>query len=165
MVIVAEEILTPVGEIMGLFLTHTIPSGIPAQKAIEEIKKQGGLVCLPHPFDRYRRSAIKEHALQEVMPYVDVVETFNSCTLPFQNLHRPRQLATKYNLPQSAGSDAHAASEIGNVYMTMRPFHSPAEFLESLRGGQVHGHRTNLLCRTGVLVGRIRKRFKQKVIC
>ena len=44
-VIVAEEILTPHGEIMGLFLEETVPSRISAEQAISRIRAQGGLVC------------------------------------------------------------------------------------------------------------------------
>ena len=53
-VIIAEEILTPQGEIMGMFLEERIPSGVSVEQAIARIKAQGGLVCLPHPFDTLR---------------------------------------------------------------------------------------------------------------
>src|SRR6266576_5491693 len=49
-IIIGEEISTPEGEIIGLFLTETIPGGIRLDEAIASIKHQGGLVYLPHPF-------------------------------------------------------------------------------------------------------------------
>lgn len=152
--IVGEEILTPVGEVMGLFLQQTIPSGIMPLEAIERIREQGGLVCIPHPLARYRSSAMKEGAVEEIISEVDIIETFNAHTLPFQDLSRSRRLACRYNLPQSAGSDAHSASEIGDAYVALCPFHNQAQFLENLRGGQIHGHRSSLLRR---IVNRARR--------
>ncbi|GAG75610.1 unnamed protein product, partial [marine sediment metagenome] len=57
-VIVAEEILTPHGEIMGMLLKETIPSGLSVEQTISQIRAQGGLVCIPHPFDTFRQSAL-----------------------------------------------------------------------------------------------------------
>ena len=58
-VIVGEEILSSSGEIIGLFLTEHIPAQLSAEETIRRIKDQGGLVLIPHPFDRYfRPSAI-----------------------------------------------------------------------------------------------------------
>jgi len=53
-VIVAEEVQTYNGEVMGMFLKKRIASGIPLQQAIAAIKEQGGLVNIPHPFDPMR---------------------------------------------------------------------------------------------------------------
>ena len=61
-VIVAEEILTPYGEIMGMFLEETIPSGLSVPETIARIRAQGGLVCIPHPFDTFRHSALRSQA-------------------------------------------------------------------------------------------------------
>ena len=70
-VIIAEEILTPDGEIMGMFLKETIPSGISVAETISQIRAQGGLVCIPHPFDRYRPTAIKNDILLEIADQID----------------------------------------------------------------------------------------------
>ncbi len=40
-VVIAEEILTPHGEIMGLFLKATIPSGLLVEEVVSEIKCLG----------------------------------------------------------------------------------------------------------------------------
>lgn len=57
-VIIGEEIKTSVGEIIGYFLQEEIPGGLTAQENIRLIKEQGGLVCVLHPFDRFRKSAM-----------------------------------------------------------------------------------------------------------
>ena len=63
-VIVAEEILTPHGEIMGMFLQESIPSGLSVEQTLASIRTQGGLVCIPHPFDTFRQSALDNGAIE-----------------------------------------------------------------------------------------------------
>ena len=77
-VIVAEEILTPHGEIMGMFLKETIPSGLSVGQTISRIRAQGGLVNIPHPFDTFRSSALDSGIIEEIVDQIDVIEAFNS---------------------------------------------------------------------------------------
>jgi predicted metal-dependent phosphoesterase TrpH len=62
-VIVASEVKTTHGEITGLFLTEEIPRGLSPMETVERIKAQGGLVSIPHPFDKVRSSVITDDAL------------------------------------------------------------------------------------------------------
>ena len=77
-VIVAEEILTTEGEIMGMFLKETIPSGITPQEAIKRIREQDGLVNIPHPFETIRGSALKDKVIDEIAKDIDLMEVMNS---------------------------------------------------------------------------------------
>ena len=77
-VIVAEEMLTPHGEIMGMFLSETIPSGLSVEETISRIKAQDGLVCIPHPFDTIRGSALDSNIMKEIVSQIDVIEVFNA---------------------------------------------------------------------------------------
>lgn len=77
-VIIGEEVGTADGEVTGLFLTETIPRGLSAVETVKRIKEQGGLVSVPHPFDRFRSGVITQAGLEAVLPYTDVVEVFNS---------------------------------------------------------------------------------------
>ena len=79
-VIVGEEILTSVGEIIGFFLVEEVPSRLPVLEAIAQVKDQGGLVGIPHPFDRLRMSALSDKTLEPLLPYIDVIEVFNTET-------------------------------------------------------------------------------------
>src|SRR3990172_204249 len=79
-VIIAEEIKSTEGEIIGLFLQETIRKGLTPEDTVRAIKEQGGLVLVPHPFDRTRRSVIRESALLRILPQVDVIEVFNART-------------------------------------------------------------------------------------
>jgi len=121
-VIVAEEILTPHGEIMGMFLKETIPSGLSVEETIARIKAQDGLVNIPHPFDIFRQSALTTKIAEEIISQIDVIEVFNArCPLP-GCLAKAEMFAQKYGIAKSAGSDAHTPGEIGNAYIEMPEF-------------------------------------------
>ena len=156
-VIVAEEILTPHGEIMGMFLEETIPSGLSVEQTISRIKAQGGLVCIPHPFDIFRQSALSTKIIEEIVDQIDAIEVFNSRTILLQNLTQAQLFAQKYGIAKSAGSDAHTVGEIGNAYVEMPEFNGKDDFLNSLAKGKIFGHRTNPLVHFGSLWARVRK--------
>jgi len=159
-VIVAEEILTPHGEIMGMFLKETIPSGLSVEKTIARIKGQGGLVCIPHPFDNLRPSALGGKILAEIIEYVDVIEVFNSRALLLRHSTQAKNYALKHGIPGSAGSDAHTPYEIGNAYVEMPEFNGKEEFLQSLAKGKVVGRRSNPLVHFNSLTQSLKSHFK-----
>ncbi|MFC1955212.1 PHP-associated domain-containing protein [Chloroflexota bacterium] len=144
-VIVAEEMLTPHGEIMGMFLSETIPSGLSVEQTISRIRAQGGLVCIPHPFDTIRGSALDSRIIEEIASQIDVIEVFNARN-PFRGGSiRARAFAQKNNITQSAGSDAHTLHEIGNAYIEMPEFKGKDDFLQALAKGEIRGHKSNPL--------------------
>jgi predicted metal-dependent phosphoesterase TrpH len=143
-VIVAEEILTPHGEIMGLFLQERIPSGLPVPETIARIRAQDGLVCIPHVFDVFRGSALGEK-VEEIAEQIDIIEAFNARSPLLRSSAKARDFARKHGIIQSAGSDAHTLGEIGNAYVEMPEFNGKDDFLQALAKGQVHGRRTNPL--------------------
>ncbi len=160
MVIIAEEMLTLHGEIMGMFLKETIPSGLSIKETISGIRAQGGLVCIPHPFDRFRPSALDSNILEKIVDQIDIIEVLNARTLPFQSLGGTKAFALKNNLNQGAGSDAHTLSEIGNAYVEMPEFNGKDDFLQALAEGKICGHRTNPLVHFLSLGNRIKKRLR-----
>ncbi len=158
-VIVAEEILTPHGEIMGMFLEETIPSGLSVEKAISRIRAQGGLVCIPHPFDIFRHSALRSNILEEIAEQIDIVEVFNSRGILGKSSTKALAFASKYGIVQSAGSDAHTPYEIGNAYVEMPEFKGKDDFLKALEKGKISGHRTNPLIHFAGAWARLKKKF------
>ncbi|MDD5338252.1 MAG: PHP domain-containing protein [Dehalococcoidales bacterium] len=143
-VIVAEEILTTEGEIMGMFLKETIPSGITPREAIMRIREQDALVNIPHPFETIRGSALKDKAIDEIAKDIDLMEILNSRS-PFPaNTNKAKDFAIKHNIPGGAGSDAHTIYEIGNAYIEMPDFNTKEEFLESVRQGTIYGKRSGV---------------------
>jgi len=142
-VIVAEEILTPHGEIMGMFLEETIPSRLPVKEVISQIRAQGGLVCIPHPFDVLRQSALRNNIIEEIVAEIDIMEVFNSRILLPWNSAKALAFARKHGIARSAGSDAHTTYEIGNAYIEMPEFKGKDDFLQALKKGKISGHMTN----------------------
>lgn len=142
-VVVAEEVLTPVGEVMGMFLREEVPSNIPLEEAIARIKDQGALVCLPHPFDYMRGLNRKMVSMEWLAPHVDVVEVFNARALPLPRADRKaRRFAAEHGLLCSAGSDAHTPGEIGHAYVEMPEFETVDDFRAALAQGRIRGRRS-----------------------
>ena len=136
-VVPAEEVKTDgQGEVIGLFLREEIPAGMTFSETLAAIKEQGGLVYLPHPFDRLHR--IPDPAtLHRHLAEIDVFEVYNARLL-FENYNEEAlRFARKYNLTAGAGSDAHVLQGIGTGALRMRAFDGPEEFLLSLRTAQV----------------------------
>lgn len=157
-VIVAEEIMTPDGEIMGMFLEKTIPSRLPVKEVISRIRAQGGLVCIPHPFDLLRRSALRHDTIEKIADQIDIVEVFNSRIFFPQNSAKALAFATKYGITKSAGSDAHTPGEIGNAYVEMPEFRGKDDFLKALEKGKITGHMTNPFIHFASAWTKLRKR-------
>jgi len=136
-VIVAEEVKTAnQGEVIGLFLEEKIPRGMTMEETIAEIKRQGGLVYVPHPFDRMHSVPDYEHMLA-IVSDIDAIEVFNPrIAIPAFNEEAVR-FAAKYRIVGGAGTDAHVAQGLGAVRISMRDFDGPEEFLESLRDADI----------------------------
>jgi predicted metal-dependent phosphoesterase TrpH len=160
-VIVAEEILTPLGEIMGMFLTEAIPSSIPVDEAFRRIKAQNGLVCLPHPFDHMR--GINDRGFSQIMellPQIDVIEVFNSRAMRLGNSNaKALAFAAEHRLLKSAGSDAHTAREIGHAYVEMPEFDDANGFRQSLAQGHVFGRHTCPMIHVVSTFGTLKKKI------
>lgn len=139
-VIISEEIRSSEGEIIGYFLNDAVPKGLSPEETVRAIRAQGGLVGVPHPFDRWRGSAITLAGLNRIVDDVDLIEVFNARTMQQADNLRALGYAREHRLLQSAGSDSHYHTEIGSAYVEMHDFETPQQFLESLRQGQIHGH-------------------------
>lgn len=156
-VIVGEEVLTTRGEIMGMFLQELVPSGLSMEESIARIKEQGGLLCAQHPYDKFRKDALSAETMDEIASRIDLVEVFNARNPLLRSSHLAKKFAIKHKLPGSAGSDAHAASEIGNAYVEMPEFSGKDDFLQALVMGKVYGHRANPFSHFSSLFARLKK--------
>ncbi len=136
-VIPGEEVKTKdQGEVIGLFLSEEIPRGLSFGETVDAIRGQGGIVYLPHPFDRLH--AIPEPAtLHRHLAQVDVLEVYNARLLFEAYNDEALRFARKYDLTMGAGSDAHVLQGVGTGAVRMRAFDGPEEFLVSLRSAQV----------------------------
>ena len=109
-VVVAEEILTTSGEIMGMFLRELVPSGLSMEESIQRIKAQGGLLCAQHPFDKVRQDSLKAETMDKIADQIDLVEVFNSRSPLLRSSNQALKFAREHHLPGCAGSDAHGAN-------------------------------------------------------
>ena len=161
-VIIGEEILTNQGEIIGYLLKEKIPSRLSPEETVARIKAQGGLVCIPHPYDRFRSGAkLRPQALKKILADIDLIEVFNSRAMLLRDSARALELAQKQGLPGTAGSDAHVAREIGSTYMEIPEFNDVEQFRQALRQGKVFGHRTSFWIHFYGIRNRLVKQFQR----
>jgi len=147
-IIVGSEIQTDRGEITGLFLTQEVEPG-DATSVISDIKSQGGIIIIPHPFDEMRHSAL--HPTEEDVQYIDAIEIFNSrCVFQKYN-RRALDFAREHSLPVVAGSDAHYSNEIGSSGIITTDDDIRKAIIEN--NVEIFGKRTSILnhARTKVL--------------
>jgi predicted metal-dependent phosphoesterase TrpH len=144
-VIVSEEVKTAdQGEVIGLFIDEQIPRGMSLAGTIAEIRRQGGLVYVPHPFDRMHAVPDYEHMLG-IVEDIDAVEVFNARVAIAAFNEEAARFAAKYRIVAGAGSDSHVAQGLGSVRIKMRDFDGAEEFLESLREADIVRRKQSLL--------------------
>ncbi|HKE79995.1 MAG TPA: CehA/McbA family metallohydrolase [Solirubrobacteraceae bacterium] len=144
-VIVGEEVKTAnQGEVIGLFLKERIPRGMTLAETVAEIRRQGGVVYVPHPFDRMHAVPDYEHLL-DVVGDVDAIEVYNPRVAIGSFNEEAARFAAKYRIPAGAGSDAHVAQGLGSVRVRMPDFEGPEEFLEALRAAVIETKPSSLL--------------------
>jgi predicted metal-dependent phosphoesterase TrpH len=136
-VIPGEEVKTDGhGEVIGLFLEREIPRGLSFAETIAAIRAQGGLVYLPHPFDRLH-AIPGPRTLHRHLADIDVFEVYNARLLRESFNGEALRFARKYDLTMGAGSDAHVLQGVGTGAVRMRAFTGPEEFLVSLSGAEI----------------------------
>jgi predicted metal-dependent phosphoesterase TrpH len=144
-VIVAEEVKTAEqGEVIGLFLEEKIPKGLTMAETIAEIRRQGGLVYVPHPFDRFHSVPDYEHLL-DIVEEIDLLEVFNPRVALTSFNEEAVRFASKYRIVPAAGSDSHVAQGLGSVRQRIHDFDGPAEFLEAMRDADITRKHKNLV--------------------
>lgn len=164
-IILGEEITTKDGDIIGLFLKKFVTSGLSAERTIDLIKVQGGLVYIPHPFGK---KGIGETLINHLKNKIDVFEIFNSWEhwglakpLHFKDTNRiAEKYAEENNLHGFSSSDSHFRTNIGKAYTLMNDFTNKEEFLESLSQGlefKKEKSRGNLLGVRALIKGRLNR--------
>ena len=122
-VIVGEEIKTTQGELLAIFVSEEIPSGLPPLEAIQRLRRQGAFISVSHPFDIARSGHWNLADLLYLIPFIDAIEIFNSrCGRAIYNTHAD-EFAQQHHLLGTACSDAHSLIDIGRP--TVPPPNSP----------------------------------------
>lgn len=157
-IIIGEEISTQEGDLVGLYLTQAVPSGLSARETAQLIKAQGGLVYVPHPFERMRKSG-GTTMLTALSGMIDVLETHNGRIF----LRRPNDLAAAYAaqhaLPAAASSDAHGFVGWGNTYTALPEPPTRDTLCTLLSGARFSKGRPGVRMLLYPTVNRLRKRL------
>jgi len=130
-IIVGEEIKSSEGEIVGLFLKKFVEPGMTAEKTVEEIRRQDGLIMVPHPFKRTGNldSPIRQEILFENTDFFDIVEVFNARNRTYGANEKARRFADANGKPVAVGSDAHAIYELGATFAMLKSWDGRKESL------------------------------------
>jgi predicted metal-dependent phosphoesterase TrpH len=134
-VIIGEEIFTNKGEVIGLFLSQKIEPGKSVRDTILEIKKQGGIVYIPHPYDEKRyKTVLPEEEIKNNIDLIDIIEIHNGRNICSYFSDHQLSIANKYpSALKLVGSDAHTFIELGRNYNIIEQFNTPEEFISNLK--------------------------------
>ena len=139
LVVVGEEIMTTRGEILASFITQEIPRGLTPRETIKRLRDQGAFISVSHPFDSWRNGAWQEQDLLEILPLVDAIEVFNARCLQSTPNAQAQQFAAKNSLPGTAGSDGHAAFELGRGSLELAHFMDADGLRQAIRDARIIG--------------------------
>jgi len=117
-VIIGQEVRTSAGDLIAVFIERPVERGLPAADAIAAVRDQGGLVGMPHPFDRTRNSVLRDALQMSLLPLVDWIEIHNARLVGGGN-QRAAEMARDEDRPGVAVSDAHTILEVGVAYSVM----------------------------------------------
>lgn len=136
-IIVGEEVKTRDGDLICVFLERAIPPGLSAVETIAAAREQGGLIGIPHPFDRRRGSLLRDATMVGLVPLVDWIETYNARVVGHGN-EDAAELALEHGRFGVAVSDAHSIMEIGVAYTALDGDPStPAGLLAALPSAEI----------------------------
>jgi len=159
-VIVGEEVKTLDGDLICMFLESAIPPGLPAVETIARAREQGGLVGIPHPFDRLRGSILRDARMAGLAPLIDWVETYNARVVGHGNDDAAR-FALDHDLPGVSVSDAHSIMEVGVAYTALDGDpSSPAGLLAALASAEIVPGRASFVARLWTPVATVVNRLR-----
>lgn len=117
-VIIGEEIMTDSGEIIGLFIKNKIEPFQTPEETIKQIRKQNGIVYLPHPYDEKRhKTVLKEEKQIKLQKQFDFIEIHNGRNISDKYSEMQQSIQEKLGITPIIGSDAHTFIEIGRNYV------------------------------------------------
>jgi predicted metal-dependent phosphoesterase TrpH len=160
-VIIGEEIMTSVGEIIGLFLEERIKPGQTPLETVRQIKEQGGFVYVPHPFETIRKG-LHPAVLEELVDYVDIIEIYNGRAW-LQNRNAQAVVWTRLNQKiGAASSDAHGYGGLGRTFTSIAEPPTADNLLRLLDNGTPQGATPSIRALLYPKYHRIRKRLTGK---
>ncbi|MFD1587343.1 CehA/McbA family metallohydrolase [Halorientalis brevis] len=143
------EVSTAVGHLLALGVERRPELGLPLAETVRQIRTQGGVAVVPHPFQRSRHG-IRKSDLGDV----DGIEVYNGLAMTGYRNRCARLFAAQCGYPMIGGSDAHTPDLIGRTHTQVlvdtpadRPADvSPSAVLDGIKAGatRIEGRRTPL---------------------
>ena len=132
LIVPGMEVSTSQGHVLALNIRESIPSNLGLLETIEKVHSLGGVAVAAHP------SVLLKGLSMRVFKGLrfDGVEVVNAASFPFSvSTYLNRRVAVNLNLPQTGGSDAHTAVEIGFGYTLINTDPDVDEVAEAIRKG------------------------------
>lgn len=108
--------------------------GMKCKRLVLIVHLLGGVLGPAHPFGVSTSSMMGFKKMKGyLLKHMDFVETFNTCELPESN-RLARALAQRYDVPATAGSDAHVTRYIGMAWTEIDyPIYCNDDFIEAVK--------------------------------
>lgn len=161
-VIVGEEIMTSEGEIIGLFLQQVIEPLQSPEKTIHEIKTQGGIVYVPHPFETLRKGMALT-TLSRVAKDVDILEIYNGRAMQRSSRLQATAWAKSRNIAGAASSDVHGPRGWGRAYSEISESPTAENITLQLHNARLVCGDVGIMGRMYPTLHRTKKRFQKHV--
>lgn len=139
-IIVGEEIMTSLGEIIGLFLSKAIRPGMSPEDTITAIQAQNGLVYIPHPFETVRKG-LSPQTLELIQDHVDILEVRNGRAFVQNRSQDAHTWATRNHVIMAASSDAHGTLGLGRTFTALDRMPNRDTITSLLKTGTLHTKR------------------------
>lgn len=159
-IIVGEEIMTTEGEIIGLFLKELVPAKLSPLETVQAIKKQGGLVYIPHPFETVRKG-LQAKSLAAITDYIDIMEVYNGRAMLQNRTAKAMEWSQTHNKLGAASSDAHGSKGVGYTYTMLSALPTKASLLKLLQAAELVAARPPLRSLTYPKLNRWTKKLRR----
>ena len=160
------EISSAAGHVLGLGVRERIPAGLPFGETLDRIREQGGVVVVPHPFQK-SRSGVMANISRPELADADAIEVYNSRLLTGRGNRKAAEFAESYDLPRTAGSDAHISEMIGQAVTQIDAAERSADaILDAIVDGRtsVEGKRTPWRISFRQAAGGAKRRVKNRLL-
>jgi predicted metal-dependent phosphoesterase TrpH len=135
LIIPGLEVETRRGHVLALNIRTPIPPKLSMTETVQRIHNVGGIAVIAHP------TVVLKTGLGQMISSssnLDAVEVINSASFPFfLTTNLSCKLAKRLNLPQTAGSDAHHAQEIGAACTLVEADSNADDVAEAIRKGAI----------------------------
>jgi len=108
------EVTTAAGHVLALGVRETVPAGLPFEETLSYVRELGGIAVVPHPFQE-SRSGVMAKIDRTTLATADAIEVYNSRLLTGRANRQADRFAREFELPRTAGSDAHVSEMVGQA--------------------------------------------------